>query len=73
MAVGSVEWFPRPVINGSAKRSIQLPKNLTLMTRRSRKPTTGVEPVTYHLQSGCSAIELRRRNYTNAPHMHGAI
>ena len=27
----------------------------------------GVEPITYHLQSGCSAIELRRPDDKNAP------
>jgi hypothetical protein len=29
--------------------------------RTSRKPTTGIEPITYRLQGGCSAVELRRR------------
>src|SRR3990170_1036725 len=27
---------------------------------RKRKPTTGIEPITYRLQGGCSAVELRR-------------
>ena len=31
------------------------------------KPTMGVEPITYRLQSGCSAIELRRPDDKNAP------
>ena len=25
------------------------------------EPTMGIEPITYHLQGGCSTIELRRR------------
>ena len=31
------------------------------------KPAKGVEPITYHLQSGRSAIELRRPDDKNAP------
>jgi hypothetical protein len=36
------------------------------------KPTTGVEPVAYRLQGGCSAIELRRHDKRSAPVSHGA-
>ena len=32
-----------------------------------QEPTTGVEPVTYRLQGGCSAVELRRPYDKNAP------
>lgn len=33
----------------------------------AQEPTTGVEPVTYRLQGGCSAVELRRPYDKNAP------
>ena len=33
----------------------------------TRKPTTGVEPVAYRLQGGCSAIELRRHDNKTRP------
>ena len=33
----------------------------------NHKPTMGVEPITYRLQSGRSAIELRRPDDKNAP------
>ncbi len=36
------------------------------------KPTTGVEPVAYRLQGGCSAIELRRHDNRSAPILLGA-
>jgi hypothetical protein len=39
---------------------------------RDAKPTTGVEPVTYRLQGGRSAIELRRHD-KNAPLVRGAL
>src|SRR3990170_7721198 len=26
------------------------------------EPTMGIEPITYHLQGGCSAVELRRQD-----------
>ena len=35
--------------------------------RTAQEPTTGVEPVTYRLQGGCSAVELRRPYDKNAP------
>ena len=31
------------------------------------KPTTGLEPVAYHLQGGCSTIELRRHTVKTRP------
>ena len=48
----------------------------TIDTQRSAfmEPTMGIEPITYHLQGGCSAIELRRHGFKGSrPKAHSII
>ena len=38
------------------------PRKTVQATLWKSKPTMGIEPITYRLQSGCSAVELRRHD-----------